>query len=742
MKLHRTTLLMTSILSLSACSQYSALPAPQDLTWQAITFGQSTDLNFASTILPEKVGLNAVTLNGQPVQPGPLLNTFTIESRGGKLANSHEGMTYYYTKLPANANFTLSATITLNQLGPETGSTPNRQEGAGIMVRDILGSPRLDPQPPGAEEFPSASNMVMNALRANKKKSNGRINVNATYREGVYQPWGTKGNHIVRNEFVKGVPYGNNIAYQMSLSRTDTGYTATYHYGDMSESHHIKGANTNIIAMQDPKTQYVGFFASRNAKVTISNAHLTVQPATLTNAPAYHPQPASLVLQPASPKQSATTDYLFQSRASDTGEFTLYQDGKLLVKNQKVPAGQLFSVNTDLTTAKTQFSLHFTPGSGSNHAPQQYQQTVTKVALKDPTHLLVNPNGNHGRLTLADAIRQLPPGGTITLEDGEYGALNIPLTASGQANQIKTLKAGGDHVRFTGDITHHANYWHVSHLEVAGARYIVYGSHNTFDRIITHDASDTGFQITSPAKSPRAFWASHNLVRDSQSYNNMDPSQINADGFAAKMRIGNGNTFIRCISHHNIDDGWDLFNKVEDGPNGVVTIIDSIAYKNGQTLQVKARGGSRGNGFKLGGEGLPVAHIIKNNLAYQNNMDGFTDNFNPGRLTLENNVAIDNKRFNFLIRKSPYTETQKQGTFVGNRSYRFYSTSPYDDVVHADIRRNNTLIVDGQPTDDNGEHPKQVMLSKLKQAAKISSQAPIPGQMAVHNIRTWLHQHP
>ncbi|MDW6001799.1 right-handed parallel beta-helix repeat-containing protein [Vibrio mangrovi] len=743
MKLHKTTFLLTSILSLSACSQYTAstqIPAPQDLTWQAITFGQSTDLNFASTILPEKIGLNAVTINGQPVQPGPLQDTFTIESRGGKLANSHEGVTFYYTELPANANFTLSATVVLNQLGPETGSTPNRQEGAGIMVRDILGSPRLDPQPPGSEEFPAASNMVMNLLRANKKKNNGLVNVNATYREGVYQPWGTKGNRIIRDEFIKGVPYGDKVTYQMSLIRTDDGYTATYRHGETSESHVIKGANTNIITMQDPAHQYVGFFASRNAKVTVSNVHLTLTPGTIANAPAYHPQPAGLALQPASPDKSATSDYLFQSRASYAGSFTLSQDGQTLVENQQVSAGELFSVATRLKAPDTQFSLSFTASEGPDRSPQHYQQTVTKVALNDPMNLHVNPSGDHGRLTLAAAIELLPQGGTITLEDGDYGELLIPLTASGQAGKVKTLRAGGNHVRFTGDITHKANYWYVSHLEVAGARYLVHGSHNVFDHISTHDASDTGFQITSPSQSPRPFWASYNLVQNSESYNNMDPSRINADGFAAKMRIGNGNTFIHCVSHHNIDDGWDLFNKVEDGPNGVVTIMDSISYKNGQTLQVKARSGSRGNGFKLGGEGIPVAHIVKNNLAYQNNMDGFTDNFNPGQLTLENNVSIDNNRFNFLLRKSPYTDTLKQGTFTGNRSYRFYSASSYDDVVNAETKRNNTLIVDGHSTDANGKQPTVALLSKLKKAARISSHDQIPGQTEVQHIKALLTQ--
>lgn len=37
------------------------------------------------------------------------------------------------------------------------------------MVRDIIGKPRMNPQPQGMEEFPAASNMVMNVFRANKK---------------------------------------------------------------------------------------------------------------------------------------------------------------------------------------------------------------------------------------------------------------------------------------------------------------------------------------------------------------------------------------------------------------------------------------------------------------------------------------------------------------------------------------------------------------------------------------------
>ncbi len=31
-----------------------------------------------------------------------------------------------------------------------------------------------------------------------------------------------------------------------------------------------------------------------------------------------------------------------------------------------------------------------------------------------------------------------------------------------------------------------------------------------------------------------------------------------ADGFAAKLTVGDGNVFDGCISYNNADDGWDL----------------------------------------------------------------------------------------------------------------------------------------------------------------------------------------
>ncbi|EGQ8021394.1 exopolygalacturonate lyase [Vibrio vulnificus] len=730
MKKHTLALCLAAIL---APASYATEINVADLTWKAITFGQSTDMNFGSTILPEKVGVNQVTVNGQPIEEGKLLSQFTIESRGGKLANSHEGLTFYYTELPTDVNFTLSADVVLEQLGPETGATPNRQEGAGLMVRDILGAERLVPQPEGHEEFPSASNMVMNLLRSHSRTNDGMTNFNASFREGVYQPWGTAGNRLSRVDYAEGVPYGTAETFRMTLTRTNDGFKVSYRQGDKEQTQDVKGANANIVEMQNPESQYIGFFASRNAKMSVSNVDLQLSPADTIDAPKYQAKQEQLMFQLASADRSATQRYPVQARANYSGTVELKHNGKT-VSSKKVNAGELFSQQVELNRDKNQFELTFTAIEGPTLDKQILRYEVTRVSLPNPLQLHVSPSGTASGngsaakpLDFATAVALLPAGGTIILQEGDYQGITIPVTASGTAEQMKYLKAAEGKVRIVSEFQHDANYWHYENIEVAGAQFFVHGSHNQFEKMVTHSAPDTGFVITSPEKIGRALWASYNTVIDSESFNNMDPSQINADGFAAKMRIGDGNTFIRCLSHHNIDDGWDLFNKVEDGANGAVTIIDSIAFNNGRTLDVANKGGTIGNGFKLGGEGIPVSHVVKNSLSFNNNMDGFTDNFNPGSLVLSNNVAIDNKRFNYLFRQSPYAGDIEQGTFTENRSYRFQVSSQYDDVIHSAHASDNQFIVDGRTLGSDGKAIDLKSLQPLKQASVIDEQQTVPG---------------
>jgi hypothetical protein len=136
-----------------------------------------------------------------PQDVADLSQPITIESRGGKIANSHDGLTFFYTRLPTSQNFILQATVTVNQFGPENGARPAAQEGAGLLVRDVIGVPRQQPLKVGYEEFPAASNMVMNAIMTQDKKDGSHIKLQTISREGITQPWGNAGASIKRQSY-------------------------------------------------------------------------------------------------------------------------------------------------------------------------------------------------------------------------------------------------------------------------------------------------------------------------------------------------------------------------------------------------------------------------------------------------------------------------------------------------------------------------------------------------------------
>lgn len=166
--------------------------ATADLTWSPITFGQSTDLNFASNVLPEKVGTNYA----KPDHPGTLDGRIVLESRGGKLAPGHDGITFYNTALnPKTDNFVLTADMTVEQFGPETGAAVNSADSAGIMVRDVNGAPRQEPMVLGFEEVPAAANIFGAGMM--------KTGLSGFSRTGVVKPYGNPGGALKASPFTK-----------------------------------------------------------------------------------------------------------------------------------------------------------------------------------------------------------------------------------------------------------------------------------------------------------------------------------------------------------------------------------------------------------------------------------------------------------------------------------------------------------------------------------------------------------
>jgi len=681
-------------LALMMCSAFSATANDQPHIWKAIAFGQSTDVNFSSNVLPEKIGVNDVIIDGKkllPQESADLAKAITLESRGGKIANSHDGLTFFYTELPTDENFVLQANIRVDQFGPENGAKPAAQEGAGLLVRDVLGNPRQQPLKTGYEEFPAASNLVMNAIMTQDKKDHQRVKMQAITREGIRHPWGDAGAAIKKQSYKEEVDLSQTPEFRLKLQRTDDGFITAW--APLGSDNWVSKSvpRADLISVQNQEHYYVGFFASRNAKITVTQASLTTTPAHTVPSTPWQAEPLPLLVQLASGNVSASGDYLLQARANEDGVFSVRQNEVVIGNEKAVKAGEMYTLPTRLEQTST-FTVAFTPSQGT---PVNQQLTVERVANRNTALLYAAPDGKadakgtpDAPLDLATAIALLAPGGKLVLKSGDYPRSEIPLSASGSRDKIKTLQAEGKVVIH--GLLLDASYWHIEGIDVTDKSLRVQGSHNLIARVTAYRNDDTGIQISSPEKIGRPLWASYNRVVDSESYANEDPGKINADGFAVKMRVGEGNRLENCYAHDNVDDGFDLFNKIEDGANGVVVIENSVASNN------------TSNGFKLGGEGQPVAHQIRNSKATGNHLDGFTDNFNPGKLVVENNLAVDNQRFNYIFRPSPYGDVTTQGTFTGNLSIR-NQPGEYDDAVVGNIDNTNYFIVKGESMNTDGK---------------------------------------
>jgi hypothetical protein len=695
-----------------ALSTNAAQAQETDLDWKAITFGQSTDLNFSANVLPQKVGTNYA----DPDVPGTIDGEIVLESRGGKLAPGHDGLTFYYVDLDPNEhNFVLEAEVTVDQLGPETTAGPNGQEGAGLMVRDLNGGARQDPMIEGFEEVPAASNMAGVSMM--------RHGPSPIYRTGVTRPWGNPGSQFSATGFTTdpryAVPRGTPVT--MRLERTDTAFimsvTLTHLAEPVTFERVLQGADW--VQDIDSDNMAVGFFAARNALVRINDASLTLSEAnTQPRTPVVPPLPKA-ALPLLSPPTSGTTEYDFKAAPNYDGRISLSVDGSDEVIDAPVTGGEVWSHPISLSADTTELAAVYTPQGSPDDTPITSRLTVELRSYETEDGFFAAPDGSpdasgdfEDPLDLTTAIRYVNAGETVLLRGGTYrptSTIVIGKAYSGTEDGVKTLAAyDGEKVVIDGGgslsqvIQLDADHWHLYGFEVTnsgGHGMRVFGSDNVIEQMEFSHNANTGFQINGTGTNPAA-WPSRNLMLDNESHDNRDLADENADGFAAKLGVGEGNVFRGNIAHHNIDDGWDLFNRVNEGPNLSITLEGNIAYANGELSDGYNADSNQGVGFKLGGEGLPVNHVVTGNLAFDNNLDGFSDNFNPGRMTVTNNTAVDNKRFNFIFRINPNFAPADQSVFRNNLSLR---TRPgRADAVSGDVDDSNYLYNGTATTGEGG----------------------------------------
>ncbi|NNN34575.1 pectate lyase [Streptomyces sp. S3(2020)] len=254
---------------------------------------------------------------------------------------------------------------------------------------------------------------------------------------------------------------------------------------------------------------------------------------------------------------------------------------------------------------------------------------------------------------LEAAVKSAVAGTTIQLRAGTYyPTATLKSTANGTSSARITLQAyGSEKVKIDGSELAdgswlagiYGDYWTVQNLTFQNSPaqgFVVTSSvGGVFKNLVTANNGDSGFTL-------RGDGTTNNLVQNLDSHGNYDPAGHgqNADGIAVKFGSGTGNKITGARLYNNSDDGLDLWQF-----SSPVTIEHSWAFGNGKNRWNDSAFEGNGNGYKLGGGGVTVAHVVNNNAAWDNTLNGFTENSNPGAIVLNRNTAYGNTEAGFYF---------------------------------------------------------------------------------------------
>jgi len=463
------------------------------------------------------------------------------------------------------------------------------------------------------------------------------------------------------------------------LQRNNTGYFLSYYTPDGKLVKTEKFYDPKALDQLDPDNVYVGFAAARNMEATVSDVTLTtIDPKD--DKPAEE-KPKTKVktkveIKSASLANSENYTLMFTSNLRGTAEVSVNGTAAKTV-NVTTPGAYNY-VDVKIAEGTNKVSVKFTPDAKQALEPDEVLDSTAAVTKEVEVklnnyfaaqkNLYVSPKGtkygNGGTqypLDIATAVTVAQPGQTIVLMEGTYkikDGIMIERGMNGTADkQIKMVADPNAKTRPVIDfqkgagITAVGNYWYFQGFDITNSKdgipgMYVSGSNCTLDGINAYTNGDCGIYIRSKGNSadPKELWPKNNLILNCSAYNNADATGENADGFAAKFSIGEGNVFDGCVSYNNCDDGWDLYAR------GVsieaVTLKNCVAYGNGHNTDGSIKG--NGNGFKLGGENMPAGHKIINCIAFDNDANGITSNSCPD-IKVINCTSYNNKAANIAL---------------------------------------------------------------------------------------------
>ena len=667
----------------------------------------------------------SVTLRSGAVDANGVLNG---SGNNGKLVPaSFDGLNFYYTAVPTSLNFTLRAKVTVDQWNLSNGQegfglmAADRlggsgwnnsymavvskteyywNEEAGKVTNDTTALKVSQKIGIASQEKKGLTKDNIAAIEANdtetvKQFQSAMYPLEQRYAQNV---------NVIGNAVKPVDATIENPVTEMYLTiqKNNTGYFVSYESVDGTYSTTKKYYDTETLSQLDSDNVYVGFFTSRYAQATFSDVTFTtINPSD--DAPAEEKPIEELVTNAAFNSKTATgsSDYEFRFTANCDGVLSIWDsEDNAIATDVAVAANTVVKpATTTLNVGKNSFRYVFTPDAGyipekdmvmSSYEPIEGTFTVTYRTYGVEGQSIYVAPGKYGvgtkedPMSIYDAVKYVQPGQTIVVMEGTYylektvkvergvnGTADKPIqmvadteASSRPVFDFQGLCAGmvlaGDYWYFQGfDVTNSANAQKGIQLS---------GKYNTMDNIMTYHNGNTGLQVSRYLTTDEFdMWPAYNLILNCTSYGNADAGYEDADGFAAKLTVGDGNVFDGCISYNNADDGWDLFAKVQSGSIGAVTIKNSVAYGNGYLEDGTDAG--NGNGFKLGGDSMSGKHVLENCVAFDNKAKGIDSNSCPD-INVINCTTFNNESYNIAL----YTNTAKNTDFsaTGVLSYRTY----------------------------------------------------------------------
>lgn len=686
--------------------------------WRVSTYGSSTDSKN-----------NGVIGNAND-------GKVTVYSEGGKgkiVPGSTDGLTFYYTAIdPETENFTLTADIHV-----DSWTLSNGQEGFGMMAADAVGS-----NGDGTAFWNNAYQAIVTKVEyywdgedvtadSSANKISMKLGLGAISRLGVTaddvaaikngtitMPAGyvsetttletgaaTKGPgtyNLVGNWNKKAEPTGsleNPLTdFRLQIQRNNTGYYLRYLDKDNKVIKEVRyyDLERNSLTQIDKDNIYVGFFASRNARITVSNIDLkTITPADDEKAEERESEYVYPINTIESPVFSNSADYNLVYYGNADGTLVVKDQNGKEVLNKEFKALTKETVALKLNSGKNTFTINFIPDKEykpgefklmTSYDPVTINHTVEYKTVEN-NNIYVSPNGKSNAAGTKDApmdiytaVKIAAPGQKILIKEGTYNLSStvkvergINGTADAMIYMIADPEAGSRPVLDFGGkcagMILAGDYWYFQGFDVtrsadAQKGIQVSGNHNILDQIKAYKNGNTGIQISRYLGTDQFNqWPAHNTILNCSSYLNADKGYEDADGFAAKLTVGQGNVFDGCIAAYNADDGWDLFAKVQSGSIGVVTIQNCVAFKNGYILDENGReiNAGNGNGFKMGGDSMPGAHVLKNSVAFANKAKGIDSNSCPD-IKVYSSTTFDNESYNIAF----YTNTAVNTAFAAD----------------------------------------------------------------------------